>query len=64
MGRLKKIIRIVVLTLFIVIAAAGAGLSGFILINRERFRNNEVKIERMDSDRKKEEDEGEEESRS
>ena len=60
--RFKKVLRIIALTLLIVIAAAGAGLSGFVLTNRERFQDNEIKIERVDSKRK-EEDEDSEESR-
>jgi len=61
--RFKIVLRIVALTLLIVIAAAGAGLSGLVLTNRERFQNNEVKIERVDSKRKEEDDEDGEESR-
>jgi hypothetical protein len=57
--RFKKILRIVVLTIFIILAAAGAGLVGMIPNYRERFMNNEIKIEMVD--KKRGEDEGEEE---
>ncbi|MEJ0056538.1 MAG: hypothetical protein WDN75_13335 [Bacteroidota bacterium] len=51
------------MTLFIIVAASGAGLSGFILTTRERFQNNEVKIEMVDSKKKEEDEDKEEEDR-
>jgi hypothetical protein len=58
--RFRKVLRIVALTLLIVIAAAGAGLSGFVITSRERFQNNEVRIEKVDTKRKEEDEDGEE----
>lgn len=49
------------MAIFIVLAAAGAGLVGMIPNYRERFMNNEIKIEMVDKKREEaEEEEGEE----
>jgi len=53
-------IRAIALILFIAVAALGAGLSGVVLTSRERFQNNEVRIEMVDSQKKKEETQNEE----
>jgi len=55
MDRLKSITRIIFLTIAIIAAAAGAGLVGVILpVYRERFMNNEIRIEMVDKKKKDE----------
>ncbi len=52
METIKKVLRITGLVIIIILAAAGVGLFGGILPNnRERFMDNEVKIEMVDKKR-------------
>lgn len=55
MNSLKKILRVLALTLIIILASAGVGMTGAILPNnRERYLDNEIRTEQVD---KKKEDE-------
>jgi hypothetical protein len=50
-----KLARFVVLTILILLAASGIGITGtFLPTNKERFQNNEIRTEQID--KKKEDD--------
>lgn len=56
MKELKKILRVLALTLLILLALSGVGIIGaFFSNNRERYRDKEIKIELVDTDRKENE---------
>lgn len=55
MEKIKKVVRILCLTMLLILAAFGVGITGAFLPNtREKFMNNETKIELVE---KKNEDE-------
>ncbi|MGE0589946.1 MAG: hypothetical protein AB7O48_15315 [Cyclobacteriaceae bacterium] len=58
MKKFKRVLRYVMLSLLIVFAAAGVGITGTIFNTRERYRDKEITIEQVD---KREEDVEEEE---
>jgi hypothetical protein len=52
MKELKKILRVLVLTLLILLALSGIGIIGaFFSNNRERYRDKEITFEMVDKDR-------------
>lgn len=57
MKLLKKALRLFCLILVLLLAASGIGISNALSPNRERYADNEVRIEQVD--RRDEEDEGE-----
>jgi hypothetical protein len=57
MKKVKAVLRLIVLVILIIFAACGIGITGnFLNNNRERYMDNEIRIERVD---KKEDEEGE-----
>lgn len=60
MGKLKEVVRLFILVLFLILAASGIGIGG-IFHNRERYIDKEIRKEQVD---KKEEDEDGEEAKS
>jgi hypothetical protein len=60
MIRLIKIVRTVGFIMFIIVASAAGGLFGAFLPYREKFQNNEIKIEMIDRKRDAEEEDGDE----
>lgn len=58
MKKLQRVLRYVALSLLIVLAATGVGITGAIFNTRERYRDKEITIEQVD---RREEDEHEDE---
>ncbi len=62
MDSIKKILRFLVLTVLIILALSGIGIFGnFLNTNREPYRDRELRVEQID--RKKDEEDGEDESK-
>jgi hypothetical protein len=60
MKKVKAVLRLIVLVILILLAACGIGITGnFLNNNRERYMDNEIRIERVD---KKEDEESEDTS--
>ncbi len=61
MKKVKAGLRLLVMVLLLILAASGIGITGnFLTNNRERYMDNEIKIERQD---KKEDEEHEDEEK-
>jgi hypothetical protein len=61
MKKVKAGLRLLVMVLLLILAATGIGINGnFLANNRERYMDNEIKIERRD---KKEDEEREDEEK-
>ena len=58
MEKIKKIFRVIVLTLLILLALSGIGIVGALFsMNRDRYRNKEIMIEMVDKKKNECEDE-------
>lgn len=60
MKKLKKLLRLICLTLFLILAVTGISIAGAAPIlakNEERFNNNETLIEMVDEKKEDEEEE-------
>lgn len=63
MKKLQRVLRYVALSLLIVLAATGVGITGAIFNTRERYRDKEITIEQVDRREEDEEDLADSENR-
>lgn len=60
---LKKAIRLFCFILILLLAASGIGISNALFPNRERYSDNEIRIEQVDKKDEEDEEASEEEKR-